>query len=457
MIPKSTFLRLATALAAVLLVFPRPLPASPEVSTGRLERLEREVAELRSTLEELRGQVSSEARLQELELRLDVLAEEVEKLRVGEQAFADTTERGLGMAASKVYRVREGVALGGYGEAVLTDFADRREDGSPSGKTTTFDMLRTVFYVGYRFSDDWVLDTEIELEHATTGKGGEVSVEFAFLDWMARPWLNVRSGMVLVPMGWVNELHEPTAFLGATRPDVERHIIPTTWRELGAGLYGESGPFSYRTYVITGLDAAGFTAGGIRGGRQKGAKAKAEDWAWVGRLDFGPAPGLVLGGALYAGGVGQDLVSPAGGGVDVDVTMAELHGEWRWKGLEARLLAVGTWLDGAGDLNRALGLEGAAGVGESMNGGYLQLGYDVLSRREGRAALLPFVRWETLDTQASVAEGFAADPANDREILTLGLVYRPLDQLVFKADWQKVTDGARTGIDRFNLALGYIF
>src|SRR5690606_5504586 len=118
---------------------------------------------------------------------------------------------------------------------------------------------------------------EIEFEHASTGQGGEVSVEFAYLDYLATPHLGVRAGMVLVPMGFVNELHEPTTFLGTTRPLTESTIIPTTWRENGAGVFGDIGDFSYRAYVINGLDAVGggssraggFSAAGLRGGRQK--------------------------------------------------------------------------------------------------------------------------------------------------------------------------------------------
>lgn len=445
----------AAMLAAAALWLPGPVLAEVDQS-ARTERLEREVAELRDALEELRAERGSEPRLEELERRLTVLAEEVERLRVGEDAFADTADKGLAPAASKVYRSRGGVSLGGYGVALYTSYDSTRDDGAPSGTADTFDLLRNVVYLGYKFDENFVFNTEIEVEHANTDEHGEVEVEFAYLDWMLRPELNLRAGMVLMPVGFINELHEPTTFLGATRPEVERRIIPTTWSENGGGIWGDVGPFSYRSYVVTGLDASGLSASGLRGARQKGSKARAEDLAWVGRVDFTGVPGLVLGGSLYTGGAGQDREGP-GGALDTSVTLAELHGEWRWRGLEVRALAARADVDEAADLNVALGLEGASGIAESMHGAYLQVGYDLFAGRGGRASLTPYVRWESLDTQAEVVQGFAADPANDLDILTLGMAYRPIEQVILKLDWQNWDNGAGTAVDRFNLALGYIF
>src|SRR4029453_5073175 len=106
---------------------------------------------------------------------------------------------------------------------------------------------------------------------------GEVSVEFAYLDYLIRPEVNVRAGLVLIPVGFINELHEPPVFLGARRPDVEDRIIPTTWRELGAGVFGDAGPVTYRAYVVNGLDSSGIEAEeplpqGGRGGRRGGGR-----------------------------------------------------------------------------------------------------------------------------------------------------------------------------------------
>ena len=204
-------------------------------------------------------------------------------------------QRGLGPAASKVYNVERGVSIGGYGEMLYQSFASETEDGSASAKSDQLDFLRAIVYVGYKFNDRIHFNSEIEFEHASTGKGGEVSVEFAYLDFSLRPELGIRGGMLLVPMGFINELHEPPIFYGARRPEVESAIIPTTWRENGAGIFGEAGPVEYRAYAVAGLDASGFSASGIRGGRQKGARSLAEDFAFTGRVDLTSVPGLLAG------------------------------------------------------------------------------------------------------------------------------------------------------------------
>ncbi len=257
-------------------------------------------------------------------------------------------------------------------------------------------------------------------------------------------------------MGWLNELHEPTVYLGATRPRTESVIIPTTWRENGIGAWGEFGAFNYRTYVVNGLDASGFSAQGLRGGRQKGAKAKAEDFAWVGRLDYSGVPGLIVGAAGYIGDSGQNLADTVGQSIPVGTSIVDLHAEYRFRGLRLRGLFSQATLDDVAQLNQALGYSGAQSVGEKLEGGYLEAGYDVLAGRNA-SSLIPYVRWERLNTQQEVPVGWSADPANDQKLLTLGLAYQPISQLIFKAEYLNVDNKAGTGVDQFNLALGYIF
>jgi hypothetical protein len=383
----------------------------------------------------------------------------MENLKVGEAAITlsrDQGVSGLGPAASKVYQKDQGVSIGGYGEALLEIFDESRDDGSESGAVDRFDFLRAVFYFGYKFSDKWIFNSEIEFEHASTSKGGSASVEFAYLDYLYRPGFNLRTGLVLIPMGWLNELHEPTVYLGAVRPRTENRIIPTTWRENGIGAYGSFGGFDYRTYVVNGLDGSNFSAKGLRGGRQKGAKAKAEDFAWVGRLDFTGVPGLTAGIAGYVGNSGQDLEDADGASIPVGTSIVDLHVEYRYRGLELRGLYTRAELDDVAQLNDALGYVGDDSVGETLEGGYVQVGYDVLAGR-GRNALIPYFRWEQINTQESVPDGWTANPANDEQLLTLGLAYQPIEQLIFKAEYQNIDNEAGTGIDQFNLSMGYIF
>ena len=424
-----------------------------------VQRLEREVAELRAAIEELRAEGDTNARLDEIERRLGILATELEDLKVGKEVITATpTEMmpGLGPAASKVYRKDQGVSIGGYGEAVVAAPSSTRDDGSVSGKNATFDMLRAVFYVGYKFNDRFVLNTEIEFEHASTSESGSASVEFAYIDYLYRDAFNVRGGLVLMPMGWINELHEPTVFLGSLRPESELRIIPSTWREGGLGAFGNFGGFTYRTYVVNGLDASGFSASGLRGGRQKGSKAKTEDVAWTGRLDWVGTPGFQAGLSAYTGNSGQDLTDPEDSSIDVPTTIWDAHVEWRWHGLKLRGLYTQADLDDVAALNDALGYEGALSVGEKLVGYYLEAGYDFFGGRRGRS-LMPYVRWENINTQERVPNGWEADPANDQEIFTLGIAYQPIEQLIIKLDWADVDNAAGTGVNQFNAQLGYIF
>jgi len=428
------------------------LPLGAFAQDDRVTQLEREIEKLKAEIAAMKEEGSGDDRVSELERRLEVIAAEIERLKIGEAAVSvEEGQYGLGPAASKVYRTEQGrLSIGGYGEALYQNFDSERDDGAASGRTDTFDLLRAVLYFGYKFNDKWVLNTEIEYEHAN-----EVFVEFAYIDYLWRPQTNFRAGLLLLPMGFLNELHEPTTFLGATRPAIETVIIPSTWRENGFGLFGEAGPFSYRTYLVNGLRAAGFTAGGLRGGRQRGSQARAEDFGWVGRLDFNGVPGLLVGGSAYTGGSGQDL-NPS-----VDTQILEGHLEWKWRGLELRAMGVQAELDDVAELNRILNFTGSQSVGERLKGHYLQLGYDVLAAlypdTGGERSFTPYARWESYNTQDEVPRGFTANPANDVEVLTLGFAFQPIDQIVIKADHQNFDNEAGTGTDQFNVLLGWIF
>lgn len=451
-----TLLRWGCAVLALAAVLFAGSPARAQSTDARVQELERQVQELQAEIAALKGGSAGgdAGRLAELERRLEILAGEIEKMRIGEAAAAaDESDYGLGPAASKVYRTERGLSIGGYGELLYQRFDDERDDGAASGRNDQFDLLRGILYFGYKWNDRWLFNTEIEYEHG----GEEVALEFAYIDYLWRPQANFRAGLVLIPMGFINELHEPTVFLGANRPQIERVIIPSTWRENGFGLFGEAGPVSYRTYIVNGFDARGFTAGGLRNGRQNGSESKAEDFAWVGRLDFTGVPGLLVGGSAYVGNAGQDLTTRAGGSIDVGTTLLEAHLEWRWRGLEFRALGVQADLDDVTALNAALGLTGTQSVGETLQGHYLQLGYDFLAGRGGERALIPYVRWEAFNTQDEVPSGFRANPANDVEILTAGLAFKPIEQLILKVDYQDVDNEAGTGIDQFNALLGYVF
>ena len=369
---------------------------------------------------------------------------------------ADEPDPGLGPSAEKVYGAEHGVSFGGYGEWLYQNFDKSLDDGTPSGATDSADFLRLVLYAGYKYSDKILFNSEIEYEHATTEGDGEVSVEFAYLDFLLRPSLNVRTGLVLVPVGLINEIHEPPTFLGTHRPFVEQVVLPSTWSELGAGVWGTAGGFTYRGYLTTSLDASGFTADeGIREGRQGASEAAAEDLALSGRLDYTGTPGLTAGVAFFRGDTGQGA-QVGGSTLGAGVTTLDAHVDWRWRALQVR----GVWARVEVDDTEAIAALTGETVGKRIDGAYLEAGYDVLAAtRWNKHQLIPFARWESFDTQAEVAATLAPTVTgeNDRELLTVGLVYLPIPQVAIKADFQNFDNAAGTGLDQFNVGVGFAF
>lgn len=398
------------------------------------------------------------AQVEELRRRVDVLAAELEQLRSGETPQIELTDerrRALGLApsaAATYRRASEGVSFAGYGEMLLENFTNENESGAGSAPTTRLDFLRAILYAGYRFNDKFLFNSEIEIEHSN-----EVSVEFAYLDYVANENFTLRGGMLLLPLGLVNEFHEPTVFVGAKRPETEQRILPTTWRENGAGVLGSAGIVNFRAYVTNGLRGAAFTSAGLRGGRQKGANALAANLAFSGRVDVTPIPGIFGGVGLYNGGSGQEQVVLDGNRLGVGTTVVEVHGQGQVRGFDVRALFAQASIDDAGEASRALRLAATAPVAETMQGGYVQAGYNVLSQFNTRLALTPYVRYEHVDTQHRVPAGFTRDLSRDGVLKTLGVEIKPIPNVVLKTDYQWITNQAGTGRNQFNVNLGYAF
>ena len=465
-------MRIPTSLRAALLaaslfasVLPRALADEPpQTLEQRVDRLEKLLAATRAELAAAKSAAGIDpGRLSEIERQIEILAREIEQLKLGEAAPAASEIKdlryGVGPAASKVYG-KKGVSIGGYGEFLYQNFSGSRQDGEPSGLRNQADLVRAVLYFGYKFDDRWVLNTELEAEHAVTAsdKGGEVEVEFAYLDYLFSRPARARAGLVLIPMGLVNELHEPPTFLGALRPEVEQRLIPTTWRELGAGLYGDAGRFSYRLYAVNGLNSEGYSAEGIREGSQEGSEAAAENWAVTGRLDWTPISGALLGASFFSGDSAQGRSTPAGRSFAGRTTLFDVHADWKWRGVWLRGLYVRTTVGDAAAINEANGFKEEESVGSRQWGWYLQGGFDVLSLRSGsRASLTPFVRYERYETQAEVPAGYSRNPENDVKVLTIGAVLKPIEPIAIKIDWQQRKNAARTGVNQWNVGLGYLF
>jgi len=425
----------------------------------RIKELEKKIQSLTEEVQNLRTEGIPDQKVKEIERKLDVLAEEIENIKSAAVVEEPTYEMvyGQGPAASKVYLVDKGVSIGGYGEATA-EFKQNQNNIA--------DMLRAVLYFGYKYNDRIIFNSEIEFEHGNTdenedGRSGEVAIEFANLNFLINDYASLRAGLNLVPIGIINEVHEPTTFFGVLRPDVERFIIPSTWRELGVGVFGQiiSG-LNYRAYVLNGLDSRGFSASeGIRGGRGNGNRARIDDVAFATRAEYNGIPGLVLGGSFYIGNSGQNE-SVDGEKIGGLVQIYEADAQFRWRGLEARGLFAWVDIGDAGLINQNNGFAGDQSVGSELYGFYLEAGYNVLSLVDlGHYLeyLSPFVRFEKYNTQYKVPSGFESNPANDRITVTYGLSYKPIPNIVIKLDFQDRRNEDDTADNQFNLGIGYVF
>lgn len=469
----------ATALVAVAmtaLVAAPPAGADENAALrARMAELEARQAAMNEEMRQLREQLEApkaeETRVENVERKQNVITEEVRKLKEA-LVLPETGELksmyGLGPAASKVYNVTKGVSLASYGEFNYKNVVGDR--GKSSGDE--FDMLRLVLYTGYKYNDKLLVNAELEFEHASTGKNGEVSVEFATIDYLFDPKLNARAGLVLLPMGFLNEIHEPPFYHGNIRPQVEQQIIPSTWRAGGAGFFGEILPgLEYRTYVVTGFNAKGFRASGLRGGRQSGSIEKAENVAWTGRLDYSPLEILTLGASAYVGNSGQN--QSYGNSVtgfskpDVFTQIYETHAQLRTHGFEARLLGAWSNINDSAELSTDStinpGFTDPSKSNQAVSGKhwgwYGELAYNVvpLVFSDTDQYLAPWFRYSHFDTQDDVPSGFETDDTFDRDIYEVGLTYKPIPDVVFKLDYRNQESKAGEQPDEIRLGGGFVY
>ncbi len=316
-------------------------------------------------------------------------------------------------------------SLGGYGEMHYN-----------GGNADEIDYHRFVLYIGHQFSDRIRLQSEIELEHSLAGDGapGEVELEQAYIEFDLTERTRARAGLFLLPIGILNETHEPNTFFGVERNIVENAIIPTTWWEGGVSGHATFGRgFSADLAVHSGLnvDPTTYT---IRGGRQKVAEAIAEDGAVTGRLKWTGMPGVELAvSAQYQDDITQNAEN-------VNATLLEAHanirrGPWSLRALYAR------WdLGGAGP--KALGRD-------EQYGYYIEPGY-FFPLGEGELGV--FGRYAEVDNTA----GDSVDSKYKQT--TVGLNYLPHPSVVLKADYQfEERPSNQTEDNRVNLGVGFMF
>jgi hypothetical protein len=366
----------------------------------------------------------------------------------------------------------KGTAVGGYGELTVN---------APSNAAPIVDLRRLVLYFGHNFNEHIRFYGELEVEHAVTSASdkGEFEVEQAFLDWVQWRALNFRAGVIIVPVGIINVYHEPPTFNGVDRPLTDQLVIPSTWREPGAGVFGEWRGLRYQAYAVNGFNATGFSAStGLRDGHQEAQLALGRDWGVVLRADY-LLPFLYragisadLGASFYWSNADQGQAAFQGSqGTTVPVTLVEADLRAKTRGLELRAEIASVWIGGIHRLNRgladlaAMNMTPFAGpVSHQLIGGYVELGYDVLHpfKLVSGRQLVVFGRYEHVDTQADVPMDLGGPvPGNNQDVLTVGLTLRPIAEVALKFDyqhfWTDATDPAQASFDSYNVGLGFMF
>jgi hypothetical protein len=359
-------------------------------------------------------------------------------------------------------------SIGGYGEIQVRGLASGRD----AETRWTADVARLVVFVAHSFTNSIRVYTEIEMEHSLSCStcSGSFELEQAYVDWkLGGDAFGLRAGLVLVPMGIINQWHEPPTFNGVVRPRVETVVIPSTWREIGAGFFGRPVEgLRYEVYAMTGLDPKGFSDNGLADGRQGGSFASAKAWSVIGRVEYEPILGFVIGGSGYAGDAGGNadfyLRDHSRVSLSVPLLGYTLDARFHRAGLEWKALfaewhlpqseALMHTFDAAGN---ALFADTTRPVASRIRGAYVEGGYDVLRPFGVSHQLVPFARLEYYDTQSAVPEGFAANPTRSVREYTFGASYRPIRELAFKADYQ--LRNRKLGLDerQINFGLGFMY
>ncbi len=348
--------------------------------------------------------------------------------------------------------------LGGYADVMYNNLSRQNLD-NPS--RNTFGQQRLVPFIYADITDHIKFATEIEIErggpNAPQGTDGSIQIEFAQLDYLITEAINLRAGILLMPVGKFNLLHDSPLNDLVDRPMVSRIVIPSTWFEAGAGIYGTLYPTSlskldYELYVVNGMSqtAGAITDAGVRGARGSVSRDRDDNKAVVGRLAFSPMLGIEVAGSGYHGQYKPSAGAVGSGYIDVfaiDWTLQrgpfEVIGESAWSRISN---------------NNATGVAGNPIGPAGMHGYYIQGNYHFMpdflkrwapSHFTDASTFTAVVRWEHVDTDTDDRTRTALNTLGNRrelERLTLGLNFRPIEDTVFKFDWQFNTQKNAQGL-----------
>jgi hypothetical protein len=348
---------------------------------------------------------------------------------------------------------------GGSGTGPLSGYMDFHFN-KPDGEPGTLDFHRFVLLLNHGFSPRLRFVGELELEHAFVEgleEAGELELEQAYLDFLLSRPLNLRAGMMLVPIGIINERHEPPVYNGVERPFVDTVIVPTTWFEVGAGVHGDLGRgVRYRAFAFAPLNALEFSADeGIRGGRQKGSEANVRNVAFAGRVEYRGTRNLTVGASAWSGD--SSFATPR---LDTGVRLGEVDARFRDERLELRAQFAHVAIDDAGRLNDTVALVTGVSpnIASALRGFYTEAAYRVWNRGAPRD-LVAFVRYENFDTQFRMPEGHVRLEEFDRDAWVTGITYFPDPDIAVKADYVRLRNQSPLIPTRHivNVGLGWWF
>lgn len=343
--------------------------------------------------------------------------------------------------------VPNGMTFGGYAEVLYNQ---------PESSNGEIDVQRLILLFGYKFDDRTQFVTELEFEHVK-----EVYIEQAFVNYAVSNSLNVRAGLMLVPMGIISEYHEPTTFNGVERPSIDNKLVPTTWREIGLGVSGRSDALSlrYQVYLFNGFLSHNGTDGlikgdnGFRSGRQKGAESVLRTPNLSMKVDFYGIIGLRLGLSGYFGKTqAADEVFDTLGS-RVGLSMIGLDARYSYKKFTARGQFITSSITDAYKYNEFT----AEDLGSGMSGYYIEGAYNLLPITN-RQRLFTFVRYENFNTHQSVPSNVDQNLSYHRKEVTTGFSYHIAPGAVFKVDYQSKSTGlANSENGQFNAGVGVWF
>jgi len=375
--------------------------------------------------------------------------------------FSQTAQDSITFNPQQQLNAAQRILSGNYGKAVTVGAYGEMTYNQPESDNGELDVQRLVLLFGYKFNDKTQFVTEVEFEHVE-----EVFIEQAFVNYAVGDNLSLRGGLMLVPMGIVNEFHEPTTFNGVERPEVDNVIVPTTWRELGVGVTGRfpDASLSYQAYIFNGFksvttsgdDVVGYLNGssGLRGGRQKGIKSTVDSPTFSAKLDYYGLPGLRLGLSGYFGKTQAPDDLEKLDGANVGISMVGFDARYAFQKFTARGQFIYTALSDTEDYNALTGNN----LGSALMGYYAEAGYNLLPLT-AKQKLFAFARYENYNTHADTAGSLEKNDAYNRTDITTGLSYHIAPGVVIKGDYQfRDNDAENADVDnRLNFGIGVWF